>query len=437
VVVERFATEAGTPLETRVVARELRALASVPPELGEAVREILASVRARGDAAVIELTRRFDSDSAPERLRVEPVKLERALADLDGDVRTGLELAAENVRLVCEAEWYEEAIETIVDLPQGQRVNLRERPVGRAAAYVPGGRAAYPSSAIMCCVPARVAGVQELVVATPPGDDGEPSPVVLAACALCGVDEVYGMGGAQAIGALAFGTESVSPVDVIVGPGSHYVQEAKRQVVGIVGIDGVAGPSELVVVADADVDAGLVALDLAAQSEHGSDTLLALLSPARLVLDAVERELARLAGRSSTISDATVALVETTSLEAAVMVANELAPEHLELLCADAEAVAGKLSTSGCVFLGATGGTAFGDYAAGSNHVLPTGGAARFSGPLGVSRFLHRQALVSLPVRATKALAPGASSVARAEGFPVHGDSMLARARLDAEDGPG
>jgi histidinol dehydrogenase len=224
---------------------------------------------------------------------------------------------------------------------------------------------------------------------------------------------------------------------VIVGPGSYYVQEAKRQVVGVVGIDGIAGPSELVVIADADADAGLVALDLAAQSEHGSDTLLALLSPVPAVLDAVERELASLASSFPTISDASVGLVETASLDAAVTVANALAPEHLELCSADAEALAAKVDSSGCIFLGAGGGAAFGDYIAGSNHVLPTGGAARFSSPLGVARFLRRQALVSLPVRATKALAAGASSLARAEGFPVHGDSMLARAGLDPKGGPG
>jgi histidinol dehydrogenase len=432
VVVERFEIGAVAAKELHAFARELRALASAPPELAEEVREILGDVYARGDAAVIELTRRFDSDAAPDRLRVEPEKLARALSGLDRDVRAGLELAAENVRLVSEAE---RRGQTAVDLPQGQRVELRELPVRRAGAYVPGGRAVYPSSVVMCCVPARVAGVQELVVATPPGRDGEPSDVVLAACALCSVEEVYAMGGAQAIGALAFGTESVPAVDVIVGPGSYYVQEAKRQVVGVTGIDGVAGPSELVVIADADAHAGLVALDLAAQSEHGSDTLLALLSPFEFVLDTVERELASLADRFTTISDATVALVETATLDVAVTLANELAPEHLELFCAEAADVAGKISASGCVLLGVTGGTAFSDYGAGSNHVLPTGGAARFSGPLGVSRFLRRQALVSLPVRATKALAPGASSVARAEGFPVHGDSMLARASLDAKDG--
>jgi histidinol dehydrogenase len=430
--VERFAIGACSPQEARSLAREIRSLASAPPELGQEVREILSSVYARGDAAVVELTRRFDSDAAPERLRVEPEKLERALADLGGELRAALELEAENVRLVCEAE---RDRDVGVDLPQGQRVELRALPVRRAAIYVPGGRAAYPSSAIMCCVPARVAGVQELAVATPPGQNGEPSPIVLAACALCGVDEVYAMGGAQAIGALAFGTETISPVDVIVGPGSYYVQEAKRQVVGVTGIDGVAGPSELVVIADADADPALVALDLAAQSEHGSETLLALLSPFELVLEAVEKELQALASRHDTVSDATVALVETTALETAVMVANQLAPEHLELFCTEADRLARQVTTSGCVFVGPSGGTAFGDYAAGSNHVLPTGGAARFSGPLGASRFLRRQALVSLPERATKALAPGASSLARAEGFPVHGESMLARARLDSRDG--
>jgi histidinol dehydrogenase len=432
--VERFALTAPERSQARALARELRALASAPPELGSEVREILSAVYARGDAAVTELTRRFDSEAAPDRLRVEREELERALSELDGEVRAGLKLAAENVRLVCEAD---KRSDVAVELPQGQRVELRGRPVRRAGAYVPGGRAAYPSTAIMCCVPARVAGVQELVVATPPGHNGEPSPLVLAACALCGVDEVYAIGGAQAIGALAFGTESVPAVDVIVGPGSFYVQEAKRQVVGVVGIDGVAGPSELVVLADADAHPAFVAFDLAAQSEHGADTLLVLVSPFRFVLEAVERELALLDERFATISGATAALVETTNMDEAVMVANEIAPEHLELFCADPKRIADQIDTSGCVFLGITGGAAFGDYAAGSNHVLPTGGAARFSGPLGVSRFLRTQALVSLPVGATKALAPAASTVARAEGFPVHGESMLARTRLDAKDGAG
>jgi histidinol dehydrogenase len=257
---------------------------------------------------------------------------------------------------------------------------------------------------------------------------------VLAACALCGVDEVYLMGGAQAIGALAFGTESIEQVDVIVGPGSYYVQEAKRQVAGIVGIDGVAGPSELAVVADGEADAVLVGLDLAAQSEHGSESLLVLLSPSKALQDAVADELQALAAENPSVSDAPAALVEVPSLDAAIGVVNALAPEHLELACADAERLAEGVVAAGCVFLGRGGGTAFGDYAAGSNHVLPTGRAARFTGPLGAATYRRRQALVSLPDGATRALAPHVSSLARAEGFPMHAQS--AEARGGAEQGP-
>jgi histidinol dehydrogenase len=304
--------------------------------------------------------------------------------------------------------------------------------------YVPGGRAAYPSSAIMCCVPARTAGVDQIAVATPPGGpDGEASALVLAACALCEVDEVYRMGGAQAIGALAFGTESVEKVDVIVGPGSYYVQEAKRQVTGVVGIDGIAGPSELVVIADGSADPRLVALDLAAQSEHGAESLLVLLATAPALLDRVENEIELLEQEHGTVSDAPVALVSTPSLDAAVGLANAIAPEHLELACEGADELAADVRASGCVFIGVDGGgAAFGDYAAGSNHVLPTGGAARFEGPLGVARFQRRQALVWLPDRAARSLAPFVSSVARAEGFPVHARSAEARAAAERQGRP-
>ena len=425
---ERFTLGGEGREEARQLALALRTLASAPPELGDEVREILASVYQRGDSAVLELTRRFDSPSAPDELRVPPERIRAALGQIDPAVRAGLELAAANVRRVCEAE---ASLEETVELPEGQVVELRELAVQSAGAYVPGGRAAYPSSAIMCCVPARVAGVERLAVATPPGHDGEPNPYVLAACALCEVDEVYSIGGVQAVAALAFGTESVPAVDVVVGPGSYYVQEAKRQVAGVVGIDGVAGPSELVVIADADADPHLVALDLAAQSEHGADTLLALVSPYEFVLKEVESELAAISEQHPTVSDATVALVAVPSLEAAIATANEIAPEHLELFCAAARELAGKVRSSGCVFLGSGGGAAFGDYVAGSNHVLPTGGAARFGGPLGVARFRRRQALVSLPERATRALAPHVDAIARAEGFPVHAQSALERSRLD------
>jgi histidinol dehydrogenase len=250
----------------------------------------------------------------------------------------------------------------------------------------------------------------------------------LAACALCGVEEVHTAGGAQAIAALAFGTETIAPVDVIVGPGNAYVQEAKRQVVGTVGIDGIEGPSELVVVADGDADAALAALDFAAQGEHGGETLLVLATPSEALLDAVASEAERLSERES-VSDAPLALVRTRSLEDAVQLANAIAPEHLELAVTDPDTLMPLVRSAGCVFSGRTGGAAFGDYVAGSNHVLPTGGAARFAGPLGASTFRRRQALVSLPDGAARALAPHVGSIARAEGFPVHAESAEARAR--------
>jgi histidinol dehydrogenase len=280
----------------------------------------------------------------------------------------------------------------------------------------------------MCAVPAKVAGVGQVAIVTPPGPEGSPDQVVLAACALCDVDEVFAIGGAQAIAALALGTEMVEPVDVIVGPGNAYVQEAKRQLVGSVGIDGIEGPSELVVIADADADPQLVALDLGAQAEHGAGTLLALLSPSEDLLLEVETRALKLGATHDGLSDAPLALVLTPSIPAAVELANALAPEHLELACADPAAIAGAVRASGCVFVGRNGGAAFGDYAAGSNHVLPTGGAARFAGPLGVGTFRRRQALVSLPDGAARALAPHVSSLARAEGFPVHAESAEARA---------
>jgi histidinol dehydrogenase len=409
---------------------QVRALAERPADVAGTVATILADVRERGDDAVLELTRRFDSDAAPEELRVPPEQLEAALAGLDPEVRVGLDTAITNVRRVSEAELSDDVT---VHQHEGHTVTLRELPVARVGVYVPGGRAAYPSSVVMCCEPARVAGVEQIAVATPPGSDGRPSDAVLAACRLCGVEEVYAIGGAQAVAALAYGTASVAPVDVIVGPGNPYVQEAKRQLVGVVGIDGIAGPTELLIVADAQADPELVALDLAAQAEHGPDTIVAVASPDEALLDAVASAAARLAAQRPTVQDAPLALIRTPSLDAAIDFANAFAPEHLELACEDAHLRAAAVRASGSVFIG--GGAAFGDYAAGSNHVLPTGGAARFSGPLGASTFRRRQALVSLPESAARALAPHVSSVAHAEGFPVHAESAEARAGAPADSG--
>jgi histidinol dehydrogenase len=242
------------------------------------------------------------------------------------------------------------------------------------------------------------------------------------------VSEVYLMGGAQAVAALAYGTETVAAVDVVVGPGSPFVQEAKRQLVGVVGIDGIEGPSELVVVADGGADPEVVTLDLAAQAEHGDDSLVALVSTSSELLDDVTRRAPEISAARPTVCDAPLAVVHVPDLDAAVALANAIAPEHLELACEQPERLAASVRTSGCVFLGYAGGAAFGDYAAGSNHVLPTGGAARFAGPLGATRFRRRQALVSLPPAAARNLAPFVGSVARAEGYVVHAESAEARA---------
>jgi histidinol dehydrogenase len=315
------------------------------------------------------------------------------------------------------------------ELPEGQRVEVREEPVGRAGVYAPGGRAAYPSSVLMCCVPARVAGVARLCVATPPGAAGRPGAAVLAACALAGVDEVYAVGGAQAIAALAFGTETIERVDLIAGPGNRYVTEAKRAVWGQVGIDGFAGPTELMVVADGSANAKWISLDLCAQGEHGDDSHLIVASADLALLDRIAELVSELTPERPSVAQATLVLVATRGLEAALTLADAVAPEHLELVFEGADEIAARARIAGCVFVGAGGAAAFGDYAAGSNHVLPTGGAARFGGPLGPGTFRRRTSVVTLPGDSASALAAHVGVLARAEGFPVHGESAEARGR--------
>jgi len=391
-------------------AAELRALVPSPEDVADDVRAILAAVRERGDDAVREYTRRFDG-AEPCDLRVPPGQIAAAADALEPDVLEALGVAIANVSAVAEAQLRDPVA---VELPQGQRVEVVELPVRRAAAYVPGGRAAYPSTVVMCAVTARAAGVEQLALCAPPGRDGLVHPAVLAACSLCGVSEVYGMGGAQAIGALAYGTASVPPVDVIVGPGNRYVQEAKRQLAGTIGIDSVAGPSELVVVASAGADPELVAADLLAQAEHGPDSLVVAISPDAALLDALD--------------GVEAALVHARDVPSALALAEAIAPEHLQLMGAEAEALADAVRFAGCLFIGAGAGTAFGDYVAGSNHVLPTGGAARFASALGVSTFRRRMSRVSLPPGAAARLAPAGAALARAEGFTKHAESMERRA---------
>ena len=413
--VERLSLE-GDPAE---LAGRLRALAPAAPEVEAGVREIVGRVRAEGDAALADLTRRFDTQGAePPPLAVTPDELAEALAALDPSVIAALKLAAANVRAVAEAGV---ARDREVPLPEGQRVLLREVPVSRAAVYVPGGLAPYPSTVVMGAVTARAAGVEEVAVCAPGGD-----PVILAACALCEVVEVYRVGGAQAIAALAYGTETIRPVDVVVGPGNPWVTEAKRQVFGTVGIDGLAGPSELVALVDGAAAVEVVALDLLAQAEHGPDSLVAAISPDAAVLDALAVRIAELAPARATVADATCALVEAHTLEAGFWLADALAPEHLQLVGPGAEAMAGRVRRAGCVFVGAASGTAFGDYVAGSNHVLPTGGAARYASGLSARAFRRRMAEVHVG-RAAGALAAPGAAIARAEGFAVHAESMEAR----------
>lgn len=383
-----------------------------------------APLRAR-EAELLELTNRFDATEVDrDSLRVDPGLADAALDALDPRLRAALDLAAENVRAVAQAQLGEPRE---VDLPQGQRVTVREVAVGAAGVYAPGGRAAYPSSVLMCAIPAQAAGVERVALASPPGPDGRLNPLVLAAAALCEVEEIYAMGGAQAIFALAYGTETIAPVDVIAGPGNAWVREAKRAVYGTVGIDSLAGPSELMVVAGHDTDPEWAALDLCSQAEHGDDSPLVAAAVEEHVLEAVAAATEGAAAARPAVGEAPLALVQVPDLSDAIDLANAYAPEHLELLEEDAALLAERVTTAGCVFAGRYGATAFGDYVAGSNHVLPTGGAGRFSGPLGPGAFRRRIATVEIGAEAAAALAPQVEALAGAEGFPVHGESAMIR----------
>ena len=390
---ERFSWHPG-------VAAELRALVPGGASVAANVAEIVRAVREGGDAALREFVRRFDGYDGTLRVA--------AGAPPDGELRAGLEVAIANVRAVAEAGV---GSDVLVELPQGHSVLVRELPVRRAAIYVPGGRAPYPSTVVMGAVTAKAAGVEEVVVCAPGAH-----PVILAACALCGVDEIYAMGGAHAIAGLAYGTESIERVDVIAGPGNLYVQEAKRQCSSDVGIDGFAGPSELLVLATGGTVPGVVSLDLAAQAEHGPGTIVVAASDDPDFLDAIEFD----------PGDAVAVLVELPDMEAGLELANAFAPEHLELMGDAAEALAPRVRSAGCVFVGVSGGTAFGDYVAGSNHCLPTGGAARFASGLGARHFRRRMSEVRIG-DAAAALAQAGAPIAEAEGFVVHAQSMRDR----------
>jgi len=402
------------------VAADIRRLVPPPESVRDGVALIIGTVRAGGDRAVRDYSRTLDTGGRePQALLVSDDELDAAVARLDDQVRHAIERAIENVGAVAAAR--ADGQPRATQLGENS-VTQRYAPVERAAIYVPGGRAPYPSTVVMGAVPAKLAGVGHISACSPPREDGDLDPVVLAACRLAGVHAVYRMGGAHAIAALAYGTESVPAVDVIVGPGNLYVQEAKRQVFGQVGIDGFAGPSDLLMIATGDVDPEPLALDLLAQAEHGAGTLVVAASDAPATLDAFEERLTHGAE-----TGAVACLVAASGPEQLLALAQAFAPEHLQLVGAEAERLADRVTRAGCVFVGAGAGTAFGDYIAGSNHILPTNGAARFASGVTPEHFLRRfsEVRIGAPAELARAAAP----LARAEGFELHARSMEARIR--------
>ena len=387
--------------------------AAQAPSVQKTVRKILADVRKRGDAAVRAYTKKFDG-VVPREYEVS----EKFVDQIPAVQAEALRAAHDRIRAFHEKQLQQSWDFTDVD---GTRLGQQVSPLERVGLYVPGGKAAYPSSVLMNAVPAKVAGVRELVMASP-----NPSPLVLAAAALAGVDRVLGIGGAQAIGALAYGTRSIPRVDKIVGPGNAYVAEAKRQVFGEVGIDMVAGPSEILVIADGSANPDWVAMDLFSQAEHDESAQAILLSPDEAYLDAVAASIGKLIGgmpRRAVIEaslKARGALILTRDLEEACAVANRIAPEHLELAVQDPERILPKVRTAGAIFLGQWSSEAIGDYCAGPNHVLPTAGTARFSSPLGVYDFQKRTSVIGVSERSAAKLGRVAVTLAEGEGLSAH-----------------
>jgi histidinol dehydrogenase len=382
-------------------------------------------VEERGDDALVELTRRFDAPEADGiELEVTRGEARAALERVEPTVSEALGIAIANVSQVARAQL---GGEQVVELPQGQKVTVGAAPMSSAGIYAPGGRASYPSSVIMGCITARVAGVERVVLVTPPGSDGRIDPVTLAAASLCDVDEIFAVGGAQAIFALARGTETIRPVDVIAGPGNAWVQAAKKAVFGEVAIDSLAGPSDLTVVFDRETNLNWVALDLCAQAEHGAESLLVAVAVNGGDLDGLRAEVERIAGIEASVKDCRLALLEAPSGPEAIALANELAPEHLQLMDESSASLAVDVRTAGCVFTGPVAATAFGDYIAGSNHILPTDGTGKSFGPVSPATFRRSTARVSLTSGSADALAEPLNALAKAEGLPVHGLSAIAR----------
>ena len=410
---------------------ELKVLLALEAEqdasIERTVLDILADIRQRGDAALLEFTRKLDRLEVHDahQLELPRAELEQALTGLSHEQRGALETAAQRIRAFHERQrvegWtYTEADGTVL----GQRVT----PLDRVGLYVPGGKAAYPSSVLMNAIPAKVAGVGELIMVVPtPG--GERNPLVLAAAAIAGVDRVFTIGGAQAVGALAYGTATVPQVDKIVGPGNAYVANAKRHVFGTVGIDMIAGPSEILIIADGTTPPDWVAMDLFSQAEHDELAQSILICPDAAYLDAVTESINRLLPqmpRAQVIRTSLTdrgALILVKDLAEACAISNRIAPEHLELSVADPQALVLQIRHAGAIFMGAYSSESLGDYCAGPNHVLPTSGSARFSSPLGVYDFQKRSSLIHVSQAGAQTLGRVASSLAEGEGLTAHARS--------------
>lgn len=400
---------------------------SVDLQVQETVREILAAVRREGDAAVLRYTQKLDRLSAAsmDELEVSAERQENAFKAIGREKREALEVAAARIR-----RYHEKQLPDSWEYREqdGTRLGQRVMPVDRAGIYVPGGKAAYPSSVLMNAIPARVAGVSELIMVVP-APDGELDDLVLAAAVVAGVDRIYTLGGAQAIGALAYGTETIPAVDKIVGPGNIYVAMAKREVFGTVGIDMVAGPSEILVICDGETDPDWIAMDLFSQAEHDEQAQAILISPDAEFLDQVQQSMERLLPQmeraeiiAASLSDRGL-MISTTTLEAAAEVSNRIAPEHLELSVADPDALLRQIRHAGAIFMGRFTPEALGDYCAGPNHVLPTSATARFSSPLGVYDFQKRSSILYFSREGASRIGRTASVLARGEGLTAHARS--------------
>ena len=411
----------------------------VDDEIERAAAAIVADVRARGDAAVLEHTARFDALDVQTvaALEIGSEELATHLAALAPAERDAMESAAERIRRYHAAQ---RANDFEIDDAFGNRLASRTTPLERVGVYVPGGRAAYPSTVLMTVIPARVAGVDEIIV-TVPTPRGERCPLVLAALALAGVDRVFSVGGAQAIAALAFGTATIPRVDKIVGPGGRHVAAAKRLVFGPVGIDSIAGPSEILVVADGTAPPRWIALDLFSQAEHDDAAQAILLCPDAAYLDRVEAEMTALVdslGRRDIVRRSLAArgaLIRVRDLDDAISIANRIAPEHVELAVADPERWLPRIRHAGAIFLGALSSETLGDYVAGPSHVLPTFGTARFASPLGVHDFQKRSSVIAISAKGADSLGRIAAVIARGEGLDAH--ARAAEARIGApKDAP-